>query len=90
MDARPSGAGWTVELDSAFDCPDFTISLRAPQIAAPVGWVARQAEDGQIESLAGDLSAGGLLPANAWRQDGDRVCLCFDLRRGRQLVHIMI
>jgi hypothetical protein len=85
MAARRAEAGWAIELDSAFDCPDFTISL---PVAESIEQVAHHLEGAATRWLSKDESRHGLLPAHAWRQDGDRVSLCFDLRRGRQVVYL--
>ena len=77
----PSGAGWTIELDSAFECPDFTIS--AP-IAEPIDRVVHHVEDAAAQPLDRASAGDGLLPSRSWCQDGERASLCFDLRRGRQ------
>jgi hypothetical protein len=90
MAVRSSGDGWTIELDSAFDCPDFTISMPASE---RIDRVALQPEDAATQPLIRDPNGNGLLLSRAWREDGERVSLCFDLRRGRQSIdlrHVMI
>jgi hypothetical protein len=77
--------GWTIELDSAFDCPDFTISGALDQI---VDDVVCQPESGLGRRLARHRAAQGLLPSDAWRQVDGRVSVCFDLRRGKQTINL--
>jgi hypothetical protein len=87
MAVQTSGDGWAIGLDSAFDCPDFTISLPAPA-AQRIDHVVHQVEDAPTQPLSHDPDAGGLLPSRAWRRHSDRVSLCFDLRRGRQVIYL--
>jgi hypothetical protein len=77
---RQSDDGWTVELDSAFDCPDFTISLPT---AGPLSQASLHTEQ-RVLPLARAPAHEPLLRANNWREDAGRICLCFDLRRGPQ------
>jgi hypothetical protein len=85
VQARSTGAGWTIELDSAFDCPNFTISV---PVAEPINRVTYQAGDAASQWLNEDRSRDGLLPSQTWRHAGERVSLCFDLRRGRQSIEL--
>jgi hypothetical protein len=71
IDIRPGARGLAITLDSAFDCPDFTISLEVPRVA-------------EVRPLCRSAAPDGLLGPGYWRQRGDRASLCLDLRRGRQ------
>lgn len=84
IDARPTEDGWAIEIDSAFDCPDFTIGV---PLAEPVDRIVHTAE-AVARPLAPDPARDTLLGSNAWRQEGDRLSACFDLRRGRQSLAI--
>ncbi|MFL5801979.1 MAG: hypothetical protein ACJ8CR_09595 [Roseiflexaceae bacterium] len=89
VDVQAQGDGWAIEVDAAFDCPDFTISVPMPLGAVQqVQLIAGQAADRALLAVRPGVMASGLLPSHAWRQDYDRVSLCFDLRRGRQIVHL--
>jgi hypothetical protein len=74
---RAVGSEWLIELDSAFDCPDFTISI-------PLNVPIERVELAGSQALMRDYSTSGLLASNAWRMDAERLSVCFDLRRGRQ------
>ncbi len=83
MDVWREGDGWTIALDSAFDCPDFTIGLG--ELGRATWHVELSAGQGAVpQTLAQNQAEGALLPTGAWRAVGDRVAVCFDLRRGRQ------
>jgi hypothetical protein len=89
VSVRPGGGGWLIDLDSAFDCPDFTISLRTHQLRdAPIDRVARQANNSEQTLLKADSASETLLPSNAWRLSAERISICFDLRRGSQALAI--
>jgi hypothetical protein len=89
IDVRRSVDGWAIELDSAFDCPDFTISLPADQLRdVRIDRVARQIERGTATPLLAESAPEGLLPSNAWRLDAERLNICFDLRQGLQTVFL--
>lgn len=93
-----------LQIDAAFDCPDFTFSLQttdqwAPSPAIPtqpLRMVELTATTGTVQTLIHDLSADdGLMLPSAWRQSsgrdgqGDRrVTVCFDLKRGIQVLKI--
>jgi hypothetical protein len=83
IDMRQDREGCTIVLDSPFDCPDFTISLPAPD-AANMRYAMLHDDQGTATLLASDAGSGGLLPANAWRIQAGRLNICFDLRRARQ------
>ena len=75
-----------VQLDSAFDCPNFTLTLPAPAFAAKqVSRVELTAPSGAVQPLANDPGEGLLSPAS-WRQAGERITVCFDLKRGVQVL----
>ena len=89
IDLRPDAEGWLVELDSAFDCPDFTVSISIQDLGgARIDQVMRRDTSGTAQTLRADSMIDDLLPANAWRQAGERISLCFDVRRGRQVLHM--
>jgi hypothetical protein len=87
VEARPAEQGWAIEIDSAFDCPDWTISLPARELGAPVARVALRVEEADV-TLQCASESNELLSPNAWRQDRERVYMCFDLRRGRQMLYL--
>jgi hypothetical protein len=86
IEAQRRGDGWAITLDSAFGCPDFTISLDAG--GAGESWdrvsLATSVGDQALRRGAG----AGLLEPGTWRGAGGRLSLCFDLRRGRQIIHV--
>jgi hypothetical protein len=84
ISARPSDDGWLIELDSAFDCPDFTISLPASELGAiRVAHITRRGADG-VAILQEPRDSGALLASNAWGVNAERLSICFNLRHGRQ------
>jgi hypothetical protein len=85
IELRREGDGWTIALDSAFDCPDFTIGLGELE---PATWyVELIAEQGTApQTLDRDRAEDALLPTSAWRASSDLISVCFDLRRGRQTI----
>jgi hypothetical protein len=90
IDVRPSSEGWQIEVDSAFDCPDFTISLQVPeQISQRVAQVLWQATGAAPRILRHDSSADGLLTTDAWCQAASVVGFCFHLACGRQLLRVI-
>jgi hypothetical protein len=86
IQVQPTDAGWRIALDSPFECPDFTASLQDPDLAARPIWQVALHD----RVLANDPAADGLLSSNAWRQEGQRVSLCFDLRRGLQTIDVLM
>jgi hypothetical protein len=89
LDVHRSADGWMIELDSPFDCPDFTISLPTDELGGlRINRVAQQFEQGAETLPLAELGSEGLLPANSWRLDAERLSICFDLRRGRQSLAI--
>jgi hypothetical protein len=89
LSAHRVGDGWAIELDSAFACPNFTISLVSPELGGvAIDRIIRQMALEGDQMLRRDPTAQPLLAANAWRQAGERVSMCFDLRRGRQAIFL--
>jgi hypothetical protein len=86
IEVQRDAGGYRLSFDSAFDCPDWTISVAWPAAAAPDVTVAYPAESRRIAHA--DRRPDTLLAPFAWRLVDDRLALCFDLRRGRQLVRI--
>jgi hypothetical protein len=85
IDVHRSIDGWMIDLNSPFDCPDFTISLPADELNdVQINRVAQQIDQGTETQLLLDSVPESLLPSNAWRLDAERLSICFDLRRGRQ------
>jgi hypothetical protein len=85
INVHHSADGWMIDLDSPFDCPNFTISLPADELGGlRINRVAQQFDQGAETLLLFDTGAETLLPSNAWRLGAERLSICFDLRRGRQ------
>jgi hypothetical protein len=85
VDVHRSADGWMIDLDSPFDCPDFTLSLPAGELSdVRINRVVQQIDQGTATPLLADNRLETLLPSNAWRLDAQRLAMCFDLRRGRQ------
>jgi hypothetical protein len=70
----------TLQLDAAFDCPDFTLTLAG----RPVGRVELTAPRGTVQVLQPASGGDGLMPSSAWQTNGERLTACFDLKRGVQ------
>ncbi|MBE3038091.1 MAG: hypothetical protein IMZ62_04690 [Chloroflexi bacterium] len=93
-----------IQLDSAFGCPDFTLTLQYPKKRVPspdfaeerVKRVELATPSGAVQTLAPDPGAGdNLISPAAWRQApglegqvGDRITVCFDLKRGIQVLRL--
>jgi len=71
----------TLRLDSAFACPDFTLTLA---VAQPVDRIEVTTPQGAVQVLERSAPAGGLMGRGAWQADGERITVCFDLKRGVQ------
>jgi hypothetical protein len=71
----------TLQLDSAFTCPDFTFTLSTPQ---PVEQVELTSPRGDVVTLQGTPASSGLMAPGTWQADGEGVTVCFDLKRGVQ------
>ena len=84
---RPTDDGFEIELQAAFDCPDFTFSVQAPA-GIDHADVVLQAPGESSRPLQRDDTAEGLLSAGAWRETSAGMSFCFGLRRGRQVVKV--
>ena len=71
----------TLQLDAAFACPDFTLTLAATQ---PVERVELTAPQGAAQALQRATPGDGLMAHRTWTADGERITVCFDLKRGVQ------
>jgi hypothetical protein len=72
----------SIQIDSAFGCPDFTLKLQSPAL---VSRVELAAPGGAVQTLAPD-TGGSLLSPASWRQTGEGLTVCFDLQRGVQVL----
>lgn len=74
LTARPSESGdLVIDLESLFDCPDFTLSVSLPQS----GDVQGVDVDGvQLRHLS---DRAPVLTSHSWTRDGECVRVCFDL-----------
>lgn len=97
-------SGDAAQLDSAFDCPNFTLTLQYPKKRVPspafavqrVSRVELATPSGAVQNLAPDPREGdGLLSPASWKQApglegqvGDRITVCFDLKRGIQVLRL--
>jgi len=88
-------SGDAAQLDSAFDCPNFTLTLQYPKKRGPSPALAAQrvsrvelvTPSGAVQTLAPDpRDADNLISPAAWRQTGERLTVCFDVRRGVQVL----
>jgi hypothetical protein len=71
----------TLQLDSAFACPDFTLTLAVTQ---PVERVELTVPQSAVQVLQRGAAGSGLMAQAAWQADGERITVCFDLQRGVQ------
>ena len=83
-----------IQLDSAFDCPNFTLTLQSPHQPSTLK-VELIPPSGLSLPLSRETETDGLLSSSAWRitsgldgQAGDGVTVCFDLSRGIQTLRI--
>ncbi len=76
-------AGNAIRLDSPFACPDFTLTLQFPDFVGDRMPGVELAGQGNAQSLTREPVHDGQLMPGFWRQDGDRITVCFDLRPGR-------
>ena len=74
----------TLRLDSAFDCPNFTLTLPGRTVEQ-VKLISAQGESITLQPAA---SSGGLMAANSWQATGEGITACFDLKRGVQSLDI--
>ena len=84
--------GRTLQLDSAFACPDFTLTLLSPDFAKKSAeQVKLTAAQGAIQTLqrAAKSDGGGLIAPGSWQPDGERITACFDLKRGVQTLKLV-
>jgi hypothetical protein len=89
IELRPGDAGWLLELESAVDCPNFTLGITDTAFGnAQIKQVVWRVADLDGAILRHGQAPDGLLAANTWRQLGERISLCFDLRRGRQTISL--
>jgi hypothetical protein len=87
IDVHRNADGWMIDLNSPFDCPDFTISLTLGELGdLYIEHVVQQAGQGAPTPLAAHAEPEGLLASNSWRLGAERLAVCFDLRRGMQTV----
>ncbi len=87
IEALRDGGGWTISFDSAFDCPDWTVSLAWPD-PAPAQVTLEYGEQHGSQPLAADPRSDVLLTPSGWRYADNHLYLCFNLHRGRQVVRI--
>ncbi len=73
--------GGALQLDSAFACPDFTLTLA---VTRPVERVELTAPQGAVQVLQRAAPGDGLMAHGTWQADGERITVCFDLKRGVQ------
>ena len=80
-------ADGAIHLNSAFDCPNFTLTLQAPVFAEErIKRVELTSPTRAVQTLSPD-PGGGLLSPASWRQAGERLTVCFDLKRGIQVLN---
>jgi hypothetical protein len=79
----------TLQLDSAFACPDFTLTLAGPGQA--VERVELAPAQGAIVALRRAATGAGdsLMAPGSWQPDGERLTACFDLQRGVQALRLL-
>ncbi|MEZ4869432.1 MAG: hypothetical protein R3C14_49370 [Caldilineaceae bacterium] len=79
----------TIQLEAAFACPDFTLTLSSPTLdTAPVTGVEIMSQ-GQSQMLTQDPSGDDqMLSSSSWRRRTDGVTVCFDLQRGVQSLRL--
>jgi hypothetical protein len=70
-----------LQLDSAFACPDFTLTLAVTQ---PVERVEVTGPQGNVVTLPRTQAGDGLMAHGTWQPDRERITVCFDLTRGVQ------
>ncbi len=90
MTVEQSTDGVRVKLDSAFDCPDFTISVGTIDTSAAVTGVqvVQLGDAPNMELRRSTQGADRLLEPSSWREENDRIAVCFDLQRGSQVLTI--
>ena len=70
----------TLQLDSAFTCPDFTLTVTGQ----PVAGVTLTSPQGAVQTLQGASAGTGLMAPGSWQPQGEGLTVCFDLKRGVQ------
>jgi len=75
----------TLQLDSAFTCPDFTLTVTGQ----PVAGVTLTSPQGAVQALQGVTAGTGLMAPGSWQADGEGVTVCFDLERGVQTMRLL-
>ena len=75
----------TLQLDSAFACPDFTLTL-AGRAAERVEVAPAQ---GAVAALRRADTGDSLMAPGSWQTDGERLTACFDLQRGVQALRVL-
>jgi hypothetical protein len=89
ISTRIVDGGLEIELDAAFACPDFTLSLAsADNVAGPFDEVVWHGADGRARRLAPRHEPAELLVANSWQPAEDRCVVCFALERGIQRLRL--
>lgn len=78
----------TIQLDAAFACPDFTLTLQSAAFGAAQIDGVEIVQQGKSRVLAPDPTTEGKMPSTSWRQVGDRITVCFDLQRGLQTLRL--
>ncbi len=77
----------TLQLNSAFACPDFTLTLAGRTVKR----VELASGQGAVQVLRrADTGDGrGLMASGSWQPDGKRLTACFDLQRGVQALKLL-
>ena len=75
----------TLQLDSAFTCPDFTLTVTGQ----PVAGVTLTSPQGAVQALQGVTAGTGLMAPGSWQADGEGLTVCFDLKRGVQTMRLL-
>ena len=93
IDPLPDAGSWTLHLEAAFDCPDFTFTVQSPDLAGTtihqVSWQLTGEAAQSLAPAAGSGAGGGLLSPGTWRQSEDQLTLCVHLPRGSQVVRLL-
>ena len=76
----------TLQLDSAFACPDFTLTLLSPR---PVERVELVTPQGTVQTLPRTSAGSGLMAQSSWQPNGEGITACFDLQRGVQPLSLL-
>ncbi len=76
--------GERVQLDAAFACPDFTLTLQSAAFGTARMAGVEMVRQEKRALLAQDVTTDGKMPPASWRQVSDQITICFDLQRGPQ------